>query len=202
MNTFFSLYFLLGLIAVIAFFSSTALVGFSLFHSDLKVRTKVIAVQGVVLLLEFLFLLFLTKDLIQESYLLFLEPEPSLLQIGALSRNFVSYLLFGLALIFGLLISAFSWIKLSRLIEPLFCLLAVLHVLQALKFAFNIVDIFSEVSNGSISIEGFTSFGLETLDASANYFSSITTVSLVVLPVLFIVIIVRAKNHAKKTRVG
>ena len=198
MNTFFSLYFLLGLIAVIAFFSSTALVGFSLFHPSLRLRKKLIALQGLCLILEFVFLLFLTSDLIQDLSLIFLESDPTLAQVGGLSRHFVSYLFFSIALIFGLLISAFSWIKLSKLIEPILCLLVVLHLLKVLKFAFNMLDLFGEVSIQSMNIENFTLSGVDVLNSSESYFSSIATISTFALPLLIIVIIVRAKNHAKK----
>jgi len=198
MDTFFSLYFLLGLIAVIAFFSSTALVGFSLFHPSLRLRKRLIALQGLCLILEFVFLLFLTSDLIQELSSIFSESDPTLAQVGGISRHFVSYLLFSLALIFGLLISAFSWIKLSKLIEPLLCLLAVLHLLEALKFAFNMLDLFGEVSNQLVDMEGFAFLGVKVLNSSESYFSSIATISTFALPLLGIVIAVRAKNHAKK----
>ncbi|MDP6963099.1 MAG: hypothetical protein QGF46_02930, partial [Planctomycetota bacterium] len=55
-STFFSFYFMLGLLAVVVFFLSAALVGFALFSGNLKTRFKLVKIQNYFFFAELILL--------------------------------------------------------------------------------------------------------------------------------------------------
>ncbi|MBC8370013.1 MAG: hypothetical protein H8E25_08435, partial [Planctomycetes bacterium] len=111
-STFFSFYFMLGLLAVIVFFLSAAMVGFALFSHDMASRFKLIRIQSVLFTIELAVMVYVSRDV--STTLASMPAEPTLLQIGDVSRESMSFLLLGLSLVFSGLLTAFAWIKCGR----------------------------------------------------------------------------------------
>ncbi len=151
-STFTSPYFLAGLLAVIFFFLSAALVGLSLFATASGKR-KLLLAENVALLLVFSFLLFLAWQLWQELQLLTASVEPTLTQLGDWMRRGTSVLLLGLSAVFGSLIGCFGWVRAGFAGRGVRNLVVALFSLRVVLASVAVLDLLSRASsNGEQAI--------------------------------------------------
>jgi len=109
-STFFSLFFLAGLVAVIFFFLTGALVGLSLFAAP-SGKEKLMRAQSVALTLVTVFMLWLGWTLWGDIQLLHGAVEPSKTLLAEWARELMSMVLLGIAVVFGSLITCFGWVR-------------------------------------------------------------------------------------------
>jgi len=145
-NTFTSPYFLAGLLAVIFFFLSAALIGLSLFATP-SAKRKLLLAENVALLLVLSFLLFLGWELWQELQRLTATVEPSLTQLGDWSRRSVSVLLLGLSVVFASLIGCFGWVRAGFAGRGVRNLVAALIGLRVVLASVSVLDLLSRAAN-------------------------------------------------------
>jgi|TARA_B110000438_G_scaffold31485_1_gene31016 hypothetical protein len=144
-STFFSFYFMLGLLAVIVFFLSAAMVGFALFSHDMAARFKLIRIQSVLFTLELAVLVYVSRDV--SATLASMPVEPTLLQIGDVSRESMSFLLLGLSLVFSGLLTAFAWIKCGRANAAFAALICTIFVLKVTLASLTLLDVLGRAAN-------------------------------------------------------
>ena len=144
-STFFSFYFMLGLLAVIVFFLSAAMVGFALFSHDMTARFKLIRIQSVLFTLELAVLVYVSRDV--SATLASMPVEPTLLQIGDVSRESMSFLLLGLSLVFSGLLTAFAWIKCGRANAAFAALICTIFVLKVTLASLTLLDVLGRAAN-------------------------------------------------------
>ena len=144
-STFFSFYFMLGLLAVIVFFLSAAMVGFALFSQDITARFKLMRIQSVLFTLELAVLVYVSRDV--SATLASMPVEPTLLQIGDVSRESMSFLLLGLSLVFSGLLTAFAWIKCGRANAAFAALICTIFVLKVTLASLTLLDVLGRAAN-------------------------------------------------------
>ena len=110
MSTLLSAYFLAGLLAVVFFFLSAALVGLSLFAAPSGKR-KLMLAESVALTLVLGLLTFLSWQLWGELQHLRDAVWPLPKRLGDWGRRVTSVLLLGLSLVFGSLAGCFGWFR-------------------------------------------------------------------------------------------
>ena len=109
-KTLLSPYFLAGLLAVVFFFLTAALVGLSLFTAPAG-KKRLLRAESVAMLLVLAFLSWLSFGLWQELQALLDTPEPAPLQLGDWGRRTASLLLLGLSMVFASLVGCFGWVR-------------------------------------------------------------------------------------------
>ena len=144
-STFFSFYFMLGLLAVIVFFLSAAMVGFALFSHDMTSRFKLIRIQSVLFTLELAVMVYVSRDV--SATLASMPVEPTLLQIGDVSRESMSFLLLGLSLVFSGLLTAFAWIKCGRANAAFAALICTIFTLKVTLASLTLLDVLGRAAN-------------------------------------------------------
>ena len=118
-NTATSPYFLAGLAAVVCFFLSGALVGFSLFSVG-AARVRLLRSLGWLLLLMVLALAWLGRDLLADlrgPQGLTAAVEPDMAALADWTRRTLSVLIFALSMVFTSLMTAFASIRGARAAE-------------------------------------------------------------------------------------
>ena len=136
---------MLGLLAVIVFFLSAAMVGFALFSHDMTARFKLIRIQSVLFTLELAVLVYVSRDV--SATLASMPVEPTLLQIGDVSRESMSFLLLGLSLVFSGLLTAFAWIKCGRANAAFAALICTIFVLKVTLASLTLLDVLGRAAN-------------------------------------------------------
>ncbi len=136
---------MLGLLAVIVFFLSAAMVGFALFSHDMAARFKLIRIQSVLFTLELAVLVYVSRDV--SATLASMPVEPTLLQIGDVSRESMSFLLLGLSLVFSGLLTAFAWIKCGRANAAFAALICTIFVLKVTLASLTLLDVLGRAAN-------------------------------------------------------
>ena len=144
-STFFSFYFLLGLLAVIVFFLSAAMVGFALFSHNMTTRFKLMRIQSVLFAIELAVMIYVSRDV--STTLASMPAEPTLLQIGDVSRESMSFLLLGLSLVFSGLLTAFAWIKCGRANAAFATLICTIFTLKATLASLTLLDVLGRAAN-------------------------------------------------------
>ena len=144
-STFFSFYFMLGLLAVIVFFLSAAMVGFALFSHDMASRFKLIRIQSVLFAIELAVMVYVSRDV--STTLASMPAEPTLLQIGDVSRESMSFLLLGLSLVFSGLLTAFAWIKCGRANAAFAALICTIFTLKVTLASLTLLDVLGRAAN-------------------------------------------------------
>lgn len=109
-STLLSPYFLAGLLAVVFFFLTAALVGLSLFAAP-SGKKKLLRAEGAAMFLVLAFLTWLSLGLWEDLQALLGVPEPAPLQLGDWGRRTASLLLLGLSLVFASLVGCFGWVR-------------------------------------------------------------------------------------------
>lgn len=109
-SSFFSPYFLAGLLAGAFFFLTAALVGLSLFAAP-SGKQKLMRAQSMALGLVTLFLLWLGADLWESLQGLLETPEPIKSTLDGWGKHMVSLMVLGIAVVFGSLITGFGWVR-------------------------------------------------------------------------------------------
>ncbi|MHC4823746.1 MAG: hypothetical protein ACYTEP_06980 [Planctomycetota bacterium] len=109
-STLLSPYFLAGLLAVVFFFLTAALVGLSLFAAP-SGKKKLLRAESVAMLLVLGFMTWLCLGMWEDLQALLRTPEPAPMQLGDWGRRTASLLLLGLSLVFASLVGCFGWVR-------------------------------------------------------------------------------------------
>lgn len=103
-------FFWAGLVAVVFFFLTLALVGLSLFAAPSGKR-RLLAAEGVALFLVLALTGWLGNDLWASLQALSGEPEPLTAVLTEWAKETMTMVILGLSVVFGALISCFGWVR-------------------------------------------------------------------------------------------
>lgn len=112
-SSFFSPYFLAGILAGAFFFSTAALVGLSLF-AVAESKKRFLLAQSVTLGLVTVFLLWLSADLWVSLQGLLDTPEPIKATLDGWGKRLVSIMVLGISVVFGSLMTSFGWVRAGK----------------------------------------------------------------------------------------
>lgn len=111
--SFFSPYFLAGILAGAFFFLTAALVGLSLLAAPSD-KSKFLRSQSMALGLVTVFLLWLSADLWTALQGLLETPEPIKATLDGWGKRLVSIMVLGISVVFGSLITSFGWVRAGK----------------------------------------------------------------------------------------
>jgi hypothetical protein len=203
-STFFSFYFVLGLMAVCVFFLSAAMIGFALFSTDTNTRFRLVRIQSVLFACELALLVYVSRD--ASAALAAMPDEPTLPQIGEVSREMMSFLLLGLSMVFSGLITAFASIKCGKANAAFAILVCTIFNLKATLASLSLLDVLGRAANpkreNGIGEGEFTSIMQQTFAEISNGFNTWLPIMAALLGLsAYLRIKSRAKNHANSMSV-
>ncbi|MGB0952608.1 MAG: hypothetical protein ACPG31_05250 [Planctomycetota bacterium] len=135
-----------GILAVAFFFLTLALVGLSWFAAP-SGKQRLLRAEGVAMFLMLLLTGWLGQDLWNNLQGLLETPEPSMDQITEWARELVSMMIVGLSLVFGSLLSCFSWVRAGFAGNGIRSVVWALAGLKVVLWSVALIDLMNRATN-------------------------------------------------------
>lgn len=135
-----------GILAVAFFFLTLALVGLSWFAAP-SGKQRLLRAEGVALFLMLVFTGWLAADLWKSLQGLLETPEPSMATLSEWAKEMSSMMIIGLSLVFGSLLSCFSWVRAGFAGNGIRSVIWALIGLKVVLWSVSLLDLMNRATN-------------------------------------------------------